>query len=540
MNKRSAAAAALISVLIFLSAAAYYVIFLKHEKQPFPVILSGLEKELSNTAYDISDIGSLQSLDRRKLSPEELKQVSKRIYSYCMRTGNFALLESLIERYIDKYRDDNEIASLYLFSLIRNGKYNTALKFSNKSRDSSAVDSLKFEAYLLSGKDLSGEELPSGAESRVFFDAVNRKDETAYETLAENTGDYGFLIDAALLLLNSDRPSKAFSLLKNIPPSFKNRNVLLFRSAMESGNAGEALKLLESYDLGFGIADMKLYRADIFNALKQYGRSKKDYVDFIDLYPDYSWIPYADLAWIGIREKDKNLYSAVKRGIEYFHSDERFSSNLTDYQIFIGKKREAADYIESYCSDVPELKLVEYTLRGSMEPAMAIARIQEILLRNPENSQVGRYYCWFLFESGNIPLLEDYIAERKSKGELRPWEKFFEALIYAVNGKLDEAEDLLTESYNASGYWEILFDLAKVYQHERDYLKSVEFFQKAENSIDMADTAKRSVVRAELAGVLYEAGRTARAVKEAEYALKLDKNNIQALLLLKKLESESN
>ncbi len=539
MNKKSAVIAVLVSALIFLSAAVYYEKFLKPEKQPFSEILASLEKELSGTAYDISDISSIRSLRRKKLTSEELKQVSKRIYSYCKSTGNFALLESVLEKYIDRYGDDGEIASLYLFALIRDGKYNTALKFRSKAEDSGKLDSLKFEAYLLSGEDLSGVKDISDGGS-LFFDAVNLKDESAYETLAADTGNYGFLIDAALLLLDSNRPAKAFSLLNNIPSSLKNRNILFFRSAMESGKAEEALKLLEFYDLGFSISDMKLYKADIFNMLKQYSRSKEIYSDFVDLYPDYSWLPYANLAWLGIHEKDKSLYSSVKKGIEYFHSDVRFSSNLIDYQIFIGKKKDAADYIENYCSTIPELKLVEYTLKGSMEPGMAIARIQEILLQHPENSQISRYYCWFLFESGNISLLKDYITERKAKGELRSWEKFFEALIYAVNGRLSEAEDLLAESYNASGYWEILFDMAKVYQYERDYLKSVEFFQKAENSIDMADTAKRAVVRAELAKVLYESGSTSRAVKEAEYALKLDKNNIQALLLLKKLESESN
>ena len=141
----------------------------------------------------------------------------------------------------------------------------------------------------------------------------------------------------------------------------------------------------------------------------------------------------------------------------------------------------------------------------------------------------------FLFKTGNLPLLEDYLDEIEAKREFADWEKFYKGLLLTRKKEYTESIELLKKAYQTEKSWEILYDLGILYKIKKNYLKSIGMFQNCEK--DVTDKEK-SMIRTSLADVLAISGNKKRAVKELKYALGLDNTNIRAVLLLDKLESE--
>ena len=445
------------------------------------------------------------------------KQFLKMIFMFCEQSDDFALLEKAAKKYKDRYPKDSDLFAVYTFALIRNGKSKTALQIIENSDFKDEFKSLQEEAQLVTGN------------------GIMNRDYLSFNQFAHKTGDYGFVADAALIAMSEYHPESAYNFIKDLPEDYNAKKNLLFHAAFESGRYSDALKILNTYDLGFSIEDIQILKAELLIHICDYKNAVKLLVLLINNNPGYSPLPYINLAWAGKKLNDPDLNSILEKGVEPFGEDHLFAESYVSYNVYFGYKERAADFIKKYGSSNPVLKLLSLSLNGAVEPDRLIAGMQEILLQNPEDAHIGRYYCMFLFKTGNLTLLEDYLDEIEAKREFADWEKFYKGLLLTRKREYTESIELLKKAYQTEKSWEILYDLGILYKIKKNYLKSIEMFQNCEKNVT---DKEKSMIRTSLADVLAISGNKKRAVKELKYALGLDNTNIRAVLLLDKLESE--
>ena len=166
------------------------------------------------------------------------KHLLKMVFMFCEQTDDFALLENAAKKYKDRYPKDSDLFAVYTFALIRNGKSKTALQIIENSDFKDKFKSLKEEAQLATG---------NGIRSRDYL---------IFNQFAHKTGDYGFVTDAALIAMAENHPESAYNFIKNLPEDYNAKKNLLFHAAFESGRYSDALKILNTYDLGFSIEDI--------------------------------------------------------------------------------------------------------------------------------------------------------------------------------------------------------------------------------------------------------------------------------------------
>ncbi len=524
-----------IPLILFLVAsgffAAKFFYFQKKESNKFSTQILSVDLALKKNAYREALL-KLKHIDTARLDLTEFKRYLKRVFQVSKNTENYSLFRVKAFNAVKQYPQDRELQVLYLFSLIKTESYKDARAYSNKSTKNEALDTLKWELFLL---DTDNTDLKSTGSGSPFL-SLNSNDSAVYEQAAAETDNIGFLYDEALLYLGEGLSGKAYAILKKLPEKYKERTVLLFYSAYQENKYTEALTILNTYDLGFSIKTILLYKSDLMMHLKRYEQAETAYIDFIHLYPEGSWIPYANLAWIAALKSDTKQLPAILKGLEYFPHNPDLLYSIVAYLESVKDTKNALSIIKKYGNKDPVLDAVMLRLQGNLEPDLYIARLQEIVLAENVSDQIKKYYCTFLVKTGHMGTLQNYITALEKQGQSSHWLLFFKALVEVNKGSLDTASDLFTKLYPAQRDWTVVFDAALTQYYNNNYKKALELFQSAESEVSTNST--RSEIRTFTALSLEKLGNSKRAVKELHYALELDNKNNRAYLELNKLQEQ--
>ncbi len=528
----------IVPVLILISAAVFFAVrfFLLHKENGTRIntLLQSVDMSLGEHAYRDA-YKKLQNVDLQNIDLVATKRYLKRVYEISRKRQQFTLFTKKTHTAVERYPHDRQLQFFYLFSLLQTGAYDKALVYSQKNRNNTLLDTLTMELFLLK-PDMADTHF-SGSTSPLL--SLSSRKPYVFKDAAAATKNPGFMYDEALLYLTAGEPGKAYNLLEHLPEGYRKRNTLLFFSAFENKKYKKALEIINTYDLGFTVQSIMLFTGDLMMHLQQFHAAEQKYIDFIQLYPKGSWIPYANLAWIASRRTDTGARSEVLQGLHYFPDSTDLLYSIVSYLVSIGDFKDAVSSIKKYGNDDPTLKALSLRLQGSLEPALLIAKLQEIVLKPDVPEQVKKFYCWFLVKTGNVSLLSAYLSSLKQQEGNSQWFQFFSALAAIDTGNFSEASDLFEKIYTVRKEWTVLFDAGLLQYREKNYKKAIELFQNAENAVSgTGSTAdrERSQIRTFTAFVLEKAGNKKRAVKELHYALDLDASNMKAILELEKLD----
>ena len=189
------------------------------------------------------------------------------------------------------------------------------------------------------------------------------------------------------------------------------------------------------------------------------------------------------------------------------------------------------------------------------------ALLMEIILypiiRNPEklkttlwtlyakdrsNLRLVRYFCAFLAGLEDMDTLEEVLNRVEGEYTSADWIPFFQAVRAVYNEEYEKGIEWFERSLEEHPRWETYFNLGRIYSqtYRRDI--ALDYYQKAsrilENTVSPGNDQIRSRVRYSIADIFYQQGNYAGAAREAGFSLQLDTGNIEASLLLKKLEAE--
>ncbi len=522
-----------IPLVLILSASAFFAArffyFQKKKGNQFNSKILSVDLSLKENAYREAR-SKLEKIDPAILDLTESKRYLNRVYNVSKNTGSYSLFNEKLSKAAEKYPHDKELQILYLFSLIHTEAYKKASEYSNKNIKNEKLDTLKWELFL---RDPNNADLQFTGNPSPFL-SLNSGDSSVYENAAAETKDIGFLYDEALLYLGEGLSEKAYIILEKLPVTYKKRTVLLFYSAYQEKRYNEALTLIDTYDLGFPVQSILLYKSDLLMHLKLYNKAENAYMNIVNLYPKASWIPYANLAWISSVNGDRKTLSGILKGLDFFPQNLDLLYSIVSYLISIDDNNLALSLIEKYGNNDPVLNAVMLRLKGNMEPALYIVRLQQIVFKQNVSDQLRKYYCTFLAKTGNIGLLDSYISALQKQGINSQWILFYKALVAVNKGSLNVASDLFEKLYPSQKDWTLLFDEALTQYYNNNYKRALELFQNAESNAVSDKT--RSEIRTFTAMSLEKLGNMKRALKELHYALDLDKSNMKAFLELTKIQ----
>ncbi len=516
--------------ILVLSVLVFTVIYLNNKKNAD--IFDNLLKEI-----DISD-NNQESTRLEKLyssafryakKPNQYKSLLKRVFL----KSDFDNLMRISEKAYNSYPGDSQILSIYLYALLKTGNILDALEILSTLKNKLTEENFIIEINILAGN--------INSDDNIFYKVFHTQDSALYKELYQKTGNINFLIDSGLLYLENGDYKSADSVFSNLNLKKNELNKLLFYVSYYAEQYQKASNLLSTYDLGFKVEDLKLIQIDIFIKQKLYVKAYEEISEFIKLFPYYSSVPYINLIIINLKNNAKNINFEFEDVISHFPDNRSLLLAVVDYSINNNNENSALIYIDNYLkrntSDL-EIEIILKQLKGISKPENMVNLLYELVNKYPENETGSRFLAMNLYENRNMGKLEKYL-NRFDSDTTKGWVMFYKALLDSYNGNFKEAVDEYESSYKIDKQWQTLYNLSIVSQYNKNYNSAIEYLQQAENSLMNTELnlKVKSTIRTKLALLYFEMKDYNKSSRELQNALDLDKDNMQANLLFKKLES---
>ncbi len=517
----------IIILIIFFSVR--YFFLTKKKIFDYSEVILKIDNKINTHAYKEAKL-TLNKVNVKKLTLVEIKSFLQRCFKYSSSVGNYNLLVEKSYSALKKYPKDSEIANVYFYALLKDGQTDNAVQFV-QSYKGIVSNSLMLE--------LDFYKKPSKQMQSALMLPLDSKSISVFDTAAKITEDSGYEVDKALILLENGEYLKACKLLRNMDVTIHGRNELFFFSAYKAGNYSDALKILNKYNLNFNINTLYLLKADLLMSLGEYPKAIKLYRKIIKTSPELSWIPYANSGWVAADTQKEELIPEIIKGFKYFPRNTDLLYSIVASLLKLKDYNKTVDLINLYGRDEPVLTIIKLTLRNPVESDLLIARLQESLSGKDVSDTLKKYYCWYLVNTGNFSLLQNYLKNEKKERENKAWFNFFKGITYIYTGNITQAEEVFRDSYKAKKRWELLFDIGLLSLYEKEYKKAIVIFQNAENDISVhekSNSSERSYIRTYTAKTLFALGNRKNAIRELKYALELDRSNTAALIELEKIK----
>lgn len=518
-----------IIILLIIFFSFHYFFLTKKKIFNYSEVIQKIDNEINSHSYKEAKL-TFNKINVKKLTLGEVKKFLKRYYKYSLSIGSYNFLVEKSHIALKKYPKDSEIANIYLYALLKDGQTDNAVQFVKKYKgiiSNSLLSELNFYKK-------TAEQVQS-----TLMLPLNSKSISVFDTAAEITADSGYEVDKALILLENGNYPKAYKLLQNMDETIHGRNELLFFSAYKAENYSDALKFLNKYNLNFNINSLYLLKADLFMSLGEFSKAVTLYRKIIKISPKLSWIPYANLGWIAADTREKEIIPEFTKGLKYFPKNMDLLSSIVSSLLKMKNYKNAVHLINLYGRDEPVLNIVKLTLKNPVESDLLIARLQESLSGNDASDTLKKYYCWYLVNTGNFTILQNYLKNNIKESENKAWFNFFKGVTYIYIGNITQAQQVFRDSYETKKRWELLFDIGLLSLYEKEYEKAITIFQNAENKISAhknSNSSERSYIRTYIAKTLFALGNRKNAIRELNYALELDKSNTAALIELEKIK----
>ncbi len=462
------------------------------------------------------------------------------VYNLAEQSGNYAILSEIAGKAVKRHFRQADFHALLVYGQFKTGQFSKKINKSIKR-----ISDTRFEPILLYGQ-------MNGAVTEYKENALllntDTKDPYIYERLSRRIEEPALALNSALLWMHQGNGAKVRSILrKSIDYTY--RPEVLLELAFDSGEFDMAEKIIHFLKLNESVnrsyldlmeADISLYRNDLDRALHLYE-------NMINKEPDASWIPYCNSAWIHVVQGGINgSIPILNQALKLFPGRKEIVLTAAWSYARIGQEDEAMGIVKTYLQEHPEdtdAQLMEIILDPVIRnPEKLKTTLWILYAEDRSNPQLVRYFCAFLAGLEDMDTLEEVLKRVEGEYPSADWIPFFKALRAVYNGELEKGIELFERSLEEHSRWETCFNLGRIYSltYRRD--SALDYYQKAsrmlENSVSPANDHIRSRIRYSIGDIFYQQGNYAGAAREAEFSLKLDPGNIEASLLLKKLEAE--
>ena len=496
-------------------------------------VASGAFREAERAITDAAELatGRLQWLS-----------VLKRAYSLGEAAGSHEVLYLTSRMGFDAIRGAEEIAALLVFACLRTGRSDMAYQLARDSLRDERWDSLSDEASLR--RRAAHAEIALLRDDRdPVLDAVRTPEPGTLLRAADLFDEGRFALDAALLYALDGRIQLAAGALSPYAEQFVMPTVCLRYDAALYTAAGRLLTesgLVEQESL-------TLLHADILIRLGYFDEAALVYRGALERSTVESWIPYANLALILIREERyAEAQEMVDSGARFFPQSRALGIVGIEIALAMENHQMARAALEAHSALFPnDLDLAALQVRLSPTEANLLrtrSLMWEMFQKQPWDQRIARYAAGEVLSAGDADAMTRFLDIWEGANGPTEWSLFLRGYEALQLGKPEEAKAFFLEAWAMRPRWQTAYNLAVIARYSGSTREGIEFLRLAETAIpsDSSYEEIRALVRTQTARVLYEEGDYAAARREAEYATNLDSGAGEAFLILRLLESLSN
>jgi tetratricopeptide (TPR) repeat protein len=485
-------------------------------------------------------------------SEQEILRVLKRTYGMARTSGDYGSLAAEAEASLRRRPKSATIAQLYVYAELRSGGWSRSAQRLLEGLSGPGQGALQLEAFLRDRAEKPGRDrLSPGLQDALAVAANPSPPAQELELAAGRLGDPRLRLDAALLWMGAGEPERGYAVVAGLSgePGFAEAAAFM---ALDAGNTGGSLSLLESHPELLDRPELAIVAADLCQSAGNEERALVLYRQALQSRPDYSWIPYLNLAaLLESRGGTQEARSLRQRAFALFP---QASAVAVAHARDLGAEGRPAEALE----------LLAGVLKG--EPRNLAANLLELDLRNRAAAPVGyraalwelagdhpedRALCQRLFNyllglndlAGAQAALQQYQEAAGLSAD--PWLLEKKGILEAVAGNYQAAGAHLRQSLQGAESWRGRYNLALVLQAAGRPADAKQELILAETGLLSSlggatssgySSSSRSLIRSRIAELELAMGQREAAMRECAYALDLDPDNLHARQVLSLVE----
>lgn len=541
----------LLLIAVVLLAAGSVLLFLhlrSRNRQRYETLTSVLKEAdaaLESGQYEQTESLLTRAFDLEKRADARL-MVLKRAYRLCRELGDYAQLAEWAGSARQSDPTNPALLRLAVLAQLRAGRPDAAQKLLSERKTRRLIRSEPDLQYLAAEAAMlvpnSEQEVWLPPELKAIVSLERSVHPSALIEQGRVSGDPRYLLDAALLWMRRGQAGNAQALVTaELRDAYHEAAAYIGYDAGAGEEAARRAALL--IRARPDRADYRRFYGDLLYQKRRYAEAQATYIRALQLGPDAGWQLLLSLA--SALEKSGDSDSArfyTARAYKEFPDVREVLFRYTGDLARAGLKERAAGLVRNYLVENPEDAELELLyLRFSGAPYSA-KKLWKIFNRFPEHPGLARELIEYMLSSADLRSTGLAINQHLSAepaSEAAPWLLEARALHAALGGDTALAESLLVEKATLEDSWQGRYNLAVILGAEARYSEGIAELMNAESLLPENGDSRavyRSKMRSRLGKYYAALGDTLSARRELDYAVELDPANLQARLLLKKLD----
>ncbi len=525
------------------------------KKKEFNITLNKIDLSISRNAFDSAE-SAIKKLLSFAVKQADYMRILKRAYIISEKTGNIDLLISVSEKAFTRFSKDQDIFTVYIYSLVQNKKYDKAATLLERNRKITIPGSLFSVILSAIYKNTGNDEILLKIRDNDLTALLhNIKKPDLYEKLYRISDNPLVLNNYVLSLLYEGEFDRAENILRNsksIDSINRELTGLVFYDNRHYNDAAE--EFIKIYDNGKGeIQDngILLLLADALMYQDKINQAETIYEIVLDSDKTFSWIPYINIDWINIAQK-KESYRTEDAVILFPEDRELLFMSLLKSNVGDNDLTED-DYKSLVVLDSP------HTLKNMEEPVYSGKKdkpsgnfsrsnqdryINEFWSYFNDDRMSRKFKLYFAKELYRLKRFDDlfvFIAKEKNKEE--DWTIFYGAALAFSKRNYNDSLNLFKKYYELKKNWESLYNIGLVNLCINQFDAAVDSFNNilkstVEKQDSIIDENNLSDIYLMLSLSYLRSGRLKEGEASLDRAVKTGNKSLTALYLRKYYKSK--
>lgn len=392
------------------------------------------------------------------------------------------------------------------------------------------------------------EELENG-DITLLIAAQKRNDPSEFEEVARTFNSEEFWLDALLLWTKEGNFKRAFTLFEEHlrREDYPLLYYLLAIQIKDFKAAEKALAtLIKNNPEDF---NLQLRKADLFLKQGKVDAAVAMYLSLLERDPGASIIPYINTAWYLIeQDRPKEGEEILLKGIKQFPSSEVLILSLMEFYTEQGSSERARNFLLQETIDIqsPTLKALKWNLvDAENNPQRLHSLLWELVNEYPYNKNLAQFFAWRLIGFGSTEDFELLLSRFIAKNGEMEWTHFLRGVYLGTKGYYAESLKELEKAQERLERYVTFFNLGLIAKAKGDIDRAVYFFQNCETALlskNGLGSEKGDLVttHVELSEVHFQMGNTEKSLRHVELALEIEPENLNALIIKKRIEESRN
>ncbi len=444
-----------IIVLLAIVAVIYYNTL---QKRQFNYSLNKCDLNIFRDAYDAAETILVNILPYAAAKSDYLR-ILKRANLIADKTGKYQNFVFISEKAFNKFKKNEAIFTLYIYSLIKNSDFTKAVSMVDNNKKLIMPESLSYVIYAMKYKQSKNPDiLPLIKNNDVRKILEGNPDLTIYEQLYSKSEKPAVLNNYLLSVLLAGDYKKASDILDQSKYKYEIDNELSGLIFYDNKNFFKARDLFyKSYER----KDKEIVDIGILMLLADTFIQTDSYKEAYDLYDiiifndkNFSWIPYVNKDWINMVLGKKS--SHIEEALNIFHNEKE----LAFLSILKNQHYETKDTKKNQDKYISEFW--EYYAENNMTDEFKIFFVKELY-------RMGRFDEISLFT-------------KKLDNQDKEWALFFNALTSFSKKEYDNALILFQKYYEITGSWRGIYNIGIIQLLNSKYEYAANYFSNIINS----------------------------------------------------------